>query len=690
MTKHRSLRRRRTYLGIRGSRGALPLGETIHLCRMVGRVIGGLSGHQLAAEGADLWQFLWSNAETLGLQGQIERRPVKGAEPEDYVDPLRDLSAVLRESGRRRVRTAHDRRLAWLTDLLALDKNEATVLATLARLAIFPSWRSFAADLPSGSGSIATLSLMTGVGELTLEDRLAPGAPLVAAGLVEADFSGEITATRFVSRIIAFGPVEPDALAQRVTPGAPPSTLAWDDFAHLPGRDLALDLVASGQPISVLLHGAPGTGKTEFARALADRLHQRALFAGLTDEAGGEPDREERLAHLALLRALTRGDTDSLIVVDEADDVLSLTEGRLYERNGSKLWINRLVEEPVRPTIWIANDAERLGDTVLRRMHLALRFDLPTAPVRERVVTRAAAAANLALDAPATARLAALPASPAVLANAVAVGRMVGGDGDAAVRSASSILDALGQQRPPAFPMPVTYDTRFAQADQDLTALTERLVAAPARGWSLLLAGPPGTGKSAWARHLASQLGIDVEEKRGSDLLGMYVGETEGNIARAFRESADRGAMLLIDEADAFLFDRKDATRSWETGMVAEMLRWMEHHPAPFVATTNRADSLDPATQRRFTLNLEFSSLTPARAAALFTAVFGTPLPTGAQPLEGVTPGDVGVVAKRAQLLGEMAPAVLADWVRAEVEARDGGAICTGFHLPARQAIIAA
>lgn len=124
--------------------------------------------------------------------------------------------------------------------------------------------------------------------------------------------------------------------------------------------------------------------------------------------------------------------------------------------------------------------------------------------------------------------------------------------------------------------------------------------------------------------------------------------------------------------------------------MVAEMLRWMEHHPAPFIATTNRADVLDPATRRRFTLVVQFRSLTPARAAALFAAVFGAPLPAGSPPLEGVTPGDIGVVAKRARLLDEIAPAVLADWVCAEVEARDGAGTHAGFHLPARQATLAA
>ena len=87
--------------------------------------------------------------------------------------------------------------------------------------------------------------------------------------------------------------------------------------------------------------------------------------------------------------------------------------------------------------------------------------------------------------------------------------------------------------------------------------------------------------------------------------------------------------------------------------MVNEMLRWMEGLRAPFVATTNLAHGLDPATQRRFTLRVVFRTLTPARAAGLFERYFGAVLPAGMAPLEGLTPGDFGVVAARAAQLGE-------------------------------------
>lgn len=52
----------------------------------------------------------------------------------------------------------------------------------------------------------------------------------------------------------------------------------------------------------------------------------------------------------------------------------------------------------------------------------------------------------------------------------------------------------------------------------------------------------------------------------------MYVGETEQNIAKAFKEAKDKKALLIFDEADSFLQSRTNAQRSWEITQVNEML----------------------------------------------------------------------------------------------------------------------
>lgn len=88
----------------------------------------------------------------------------------------------------------------------------------------------------------------------------------------------------------------------------------------------------------------------------------------------------------------------------------------------------------------------------------------------------------------------------------------------------------------------------------------------------LCLYGPPGTGKTAFGQWLAETMGVPLLVKRASDLMSMWVGENEKNIAAAFRQAKNDGALLLIDEVDSFLQDRRGAKARWESSLVNEML----------------------------------------------------------------------------------------------------------------------
>ena len=138
------------------------------------------------------------------------------------------------------------------------------------------------------------------------------------------------------------------------------------------------------------------------------------------------------------------------------------------------------------------------------------------------------------------------------------------------------------------------------EADLDLIDLAGRLERSGERRFSMCLQGPPGTDKSTYARWLADRLGLEVMHRRASDLMSIWVGETERNIARAFAEARDTEAFLIFDEADSLLADGRGAHRSWEVSQVNEMLTWMESHLLPFVCTTNDGEWLDSASLRRF------------------------------------------------------------------------------------------
>jgi transitional endoplasmic reticulum ATPase len=185
------------------------------------------------------------------------------------------------------------------------------------------------------------------------------------------------------------------------------------------------------------------------------------------------------------------------------------------------------------------------------------------------------------------------------------------------------------------------------------------------------LSGPPGAGKSAFARHLADRLGLEVLEKRFADLSSMWLGESEKAIAAAFEEAADLRAFLVVDEADSLLRDRGSAFHSWEVTQVNEMLSQMERHAYPFACTTNAPDVLDPAAARRFLFKVRFEAMTPQQIALAYRCAFGVEAPASVLKLRGLTPGDFAIVARKATALSGDGLRI-AEWLEEEAIAKPG------------------
>lgn len=560
-------------------------------------------------------------------------------------------------------------KLAHLCEVLDLEPDDLPILTAFVQVVSCGKFRRFVeCAFASSYLRIGIIAQICGIAAEEAAKRLAPQGRLVSLGLVIDERDGDFRVGSLLLGAANIHESTRSAAERYILPEIEDSGLTWEDFAHLgPDRDLAEAVLRAGQPVSILLHGEPGTGKSEFARVLARRVGRGASFAGLVGSNDGmEPHRHERLGHLGMLRRICAVRNDHLIVVDEADDLLSLVR----ERRASRQFINRLVENPLAPTIWIVNDPASISEASVRRMVLAIHFEPLSRKVRRRIVQRAAAIEGIELNAQELERLAALPATAAVVASGLRAASLSDGGVDAARNAVTGILQAMGVPHKPEAAAHAVYDAALSSADTDLVALSQRLAAAPSRRWSLLLAGPSGTGKTAFAEHLAKCIGLELEVRRPSDLLGPFVGQTEANIAKAFAAARQRAAILLIDEVDTFLFRRDSALQNWEVSAINEMLCQMERLEVPFIATTNLPDRLDPATRRRFTLHVNFRTMTAMQAQELFTARFAMAWPAD-QPLPvGQTPSDFAVVADRAALLGETRGEQLVRWLREEVEAR--------------------
>ena len=579
-----------------------------------------------------------------------------------------------------------ERRLAWLCRTLALSTLDSAILKLAVRAALFRAVHSLACAA-NGSHAARDEINVAGLGALLahplegVRQRLKPARPLRLLGLVEDRNGGDFAPTRTVMHIARLGASGDEALRNALLGHSAPAGLAWEDFAHLGEMaGLAEALVGAAlarrrRGVNVLVHGAPGTGKTEFASALAERLAARACFVGEADELDAEPNRQDRVAAFAVARALAARAGRMVLVVDEADDIFTgVDEDDAGKRRGSKVFMNRLVETTEAPTLWITNHPERLGPAVMRRMTLAIELPEPGRARRRIMLGRLAERRGLALPPRDLDELAAIETAPAILDGGLRVAQLTGGGTRAASLAARSIQRTLAGRTVRILGTAAPFDPALSAADLDLAHLAERVAACPGRALSFCFHGLPGTGKSAYARHLAERLGVDVIERKASDLLSMWVGGTEQAIAAAFGEAAQRDAMLIIDEADSLLRDRAGARTSWEVSQVNEMLAHMEAAQHPFACTTNLMDSLDPATLRRFLFKVAFQPMDRDQTRTAFWRFFNNEPPAGLDRLDLLTAGDFAVVAHKAAVLGERAPEAILRLLAAEVAAKPGTA----------------
>lgn len=283
---------------------------------------------------------------------------------------------------------------------------------------------------------------------------------------------------------------------------------------------------------------------------------------------------------------------------------------------------------------------------------------------------------------------------PAVVARAAEVTRIITREtpvlSPVAVmeRLIDGTLKAQGQPssgRPGAISVTGLYDPGFTRADVDLIQLADGLT--ESGSGRICLYGPPGTGKTGYGRWLADRLGKRLVLKRGSDLLSMYVGGTEKAIAEAFAEARESDAVLMIDEIDGFLQDRRSAQRNWELTQVNEMLTQMEDYEGIFIASTNLMDGMDQAALRRFDIKARFDYLRPDQAfgllrrhcAELAIAGPGERHMARLRRLGALTPGDFAAVARRCRFARLETPDAWITALEEECAFRDTGHARIGF-----------
>lgn len=419
--------------------------------------------------------------------------------------------------------------------------------------------------------------------------------------------------------------------------------------------------------INVLFYGPPGTGKSELAKVIGQSLSLSLAFVPEEDRDGDALSVRGRMGRYNGCQRAIAHDLRTLVVFDEAEDCLCDSVPAFFmpsRRQTEKSSMTRVLENNPRPTIWISNRVD-MDPAFLRRFTHVVHMDNPGPSQRERLV-RDAMAGEPVSEAFIEEACKLEPLSPAILHSSLHFSRLVAGehqDTESLVThnlnarfQAMGVSERLKVEKHKGLP----WRGECLRASEDVASLIDQInPEVPVR---FCLHGVPGTGKTAWGRELAERIQRPLIVRQASDLLGMYVGQTEKQIAQAFEQAEREGAVLLIDEADSFIGSRHNAQRSWEVSHVNQFLASLEQFNGIFVATTNLLERVDEAAMRRFDFVVRFDCLDEGGALLLLKDLadaYGIKLSSQnaqremLQGMDMLTPGDFAAIYRRIRVLRE-------------------------------------
>ncbi|MBX3608958.1 MAG: AAA family ATPase [Hydrogenophaga sp.] len=681
---------------------------------------------------------LWSGHDKLATGAFMDRYGVWRGPYEEgtlffYLDEYakeapKDLLSVLAVTGDwlsqalKKQSTLVEKNIDALAGLLQLNRAERALLlyGTLARYQ--RDLRSILVEFKVNNApeAYAAIADVAGVKASEVGEALRAGSRLERIGMVEnlisehniTDLADLMKVSEKLPPVLMREYRSQSELMAVFTRPAAKSTLLPTDFDYV-ADDVRLlcgllrEAVARKEAgVNVLLYGPPGTGKTELARVVANAAGLALYEVEYADRDGNALSGRDRYRSLQIAQVFLKGTAQSALLFDEVEDVfppISSEAAQFMARAeqvpaphshsvSGKAWVNQVLESNAVPTIWITNRIEQIDPAFRRRFAYHLELKSPPPGAREQLVRKTLDGVQVsdALVARLTERKG---LTPAQIRTAVRFAQLAAAPtrtaGRRSTKQASApVLDDLIERQlrhadhalgraPDSVARPSVTQYSLDMLNVESRHPVPRIIEAlKARGHGCLcFHGAPGTGKTALAEHLAQQLGRPLMIRRASDLVSKFVGETEQHMAAMFRDAEAESAVLLLDEADSFLQDRRGAQRTYEVTEVNEMLQGMERYAGIFICTTNLMDSIDQAALRRFTFKIHFKPLTRAQRETMFVveALEGdhNRLDDGVKRrlglLEQLCPGDFAAVKRQTEILGTtMAPDEFLDQLEAE------------------------
>lgn len=645
----------------------------------------------------------------LGFHELMERYEESKQEQKAVMAELKEILLQAEQQPGQMLPKLLQKNLARLASLVGLDEIEQKILGFASMLHYYNILRNTACVLKDLSSTqvVHAIAVILDLphprvkAALSGEGRLAKSALLVMYKDGSNDLWNKLylISNSFADKMISSDKELLEIFKELVRP-CDKGTLTFADYTHIeeslelltPYLEVVMEKKQRG--VNILLYGQPGTGKTELVKLFAKHLGCVLYEISYHDEDHDPIEGRGRLKALRAAQSFLSKER-ALLMFDEIEDVFS--DGDLFsffspkKHTKNKAWINRMLESNPIPTFWVSNSIEEMDEAVIRRFDMSIELPIPPKSKRAKIIQQSCG--SLISEEMAQKLSEHKGLAPALLSRAAAVVESVKEKMEDSSQAIETILNGTlkaqgrkGITTDTAMALPSSYDPRFINTKEDLLALTQGIQKQGSA--RLCLYGPPGTGKSAFGRYLSETLERPLLLKKGSDLLSMWVGGTEKNIANAFREAKEERAVLVFDEVDSFLQDRRNAQRSWEVTEVNEMLTQMESFGGIFIATTNLMEGLDFAAIRRFDLKLKFDYLTSDQAIRLFLREcqllgmgrVSKQLTQALKGLANLTPGDFATVRRQSRFRSLSSPEAFLERLKEECRVKnEEGGVSLGF-----------
>lgn len=126
----------------------------------------------------------------------------------------------------------------------------------------------------------------------------------------------------------------------------------------------------------------------------------------------------------------------------------------------------------------------------------------------------------------------------------------------------------------------------------------------------MLLYGPPGCGKTFFAKHFAEEVGFNFMFVTPATLKSRYVNASQENIAKMFKEAEENApTIIFIDEINELVPNREGDVHEMSKSAVNEMLAQMDRTGEKgifIIGATNYPHMIDPAILRTGRLDKKY------------------------------------------------------------------------------------